>query len=281
MTLQEMRERKRELGYSNKYLAQKSGIPLSTIQKVLSGRTTSPRRDTILALETTLSEKETGETRKDALSTQTSSNASRTVPYSKVTAGSRPSLLKETSSAYDISFSPYTPKDIEALPDDVRAELIDGQIYSMGAPSRIHQHILVEVLFAVKNYIRSHHGSCQIYPSPFAVYLNGEEGQDLLEPDLSVICNPDRLHEKGCMGAPDWIMEIVSSSTESRDYGVKLFKYRAAGVKEYWIVHPDKRIVTVYHFDKTPEQAEIYTFEEEIPFSLFPGLSIRLADDLP
>ena len=190
-------------------------------------------------------------------------------------------MLKETSLAYDLSFPSYTPKEIEALPDDMRVELIDGQIYSMSAPSRIHQHILVEVLFAVKDYIRSHHGSCKIYPSPFAVYLNGEEGRDLFEPDLSIICNPDRLHEKGCMGAPDWIMEIVSSSTESRDYGVKLFKYRAAGVREYWIVHPEKQIVTVYRFDKNPEQVEIHTFEEEIPLSLFPNLSIRLADDLP
>ena len=100
----------------------------------------------------------------------------------------------------------YTIQDIEALPQDVRAELIDGQIYYMSAPAWIHQKIVVEILFVIKSHIKSNHGTCEVCPAPFGVYLNGKEGRDLLEPDLVVICNPDRLHDKGCMGAPDWVM---------------------------------------------------------------------------
>ena len=148
----------------------------------------------------------------------------------------------------------------------------------MAPPVRIHQAIITEVLFAVYSYIKSHNGGCKIYPAPFGVYLNGEEGRDLLEPDLVVICNPDRLHDKGCMGAPDWVMEVISPSTRSRDYAIKLFKYRTAGVREYWIVNPDKELITVYRFDQKPEVVDVYHFDEDVPFSIFPDLSIRLAD---
>ena len=104
MNIQEMREKKRELGFSNEYLAQKSGVPLSTVQKVLSGRTTSPRRSTLTALEAVLSEKEAGEPRKGASSAQSLSDTARAVRYSEAAAGSHPSMLKETSLAYDLSF---------------------------------------------------------------------------------------------------------------------------------------------------------------------------------
>ena len=257
MTIKEMQDRKRELGYTNELLSQISGVPLSTIQKILGGQTRSPRRTTILALEKALAGK------------------SRTFYPSP---DLRASVLRDPASSYGTAAEYHTIADIEALPEDERAELIDGQIYYMSAPLRVHQSIIVEILFAIKSHIRSHNGSCEVYPSPFGVYLNGEEGQDLLEPDLLVVCNPDILHQKGCMGAPDWVMEVVSPSTESRDYGIKLFKYRSAGVKEYWIVNPQKRIVTVYQFDRIPEIVNVYSFEETIPFALFPGLSVRPAD---
>ena len=93
-----------------------------------------------------------------------------------------------------------------------------------------------------------------------------------------VICNPDHIQQKGCMGAPDWVMEVISPSTKSRDYAVKLLKYRTAGVREYWIVNPDKRIINVYRFDQEPEAVDIYTFEEEITFSIYPDLSVKLSE---
>ena len=188
-------------------------------------------------------------------------------------------MLKEPAIPYgEATKNLYTIQDIEALPEDVRAELIDGQIYYMTPPVRIHQEIITEVLVAVHSYIKAHKGDCKIYPAPLGVYLNGETGRDLLEPDLVLICNHDRLHDKGCMGAPDWVMEVISPSTRSRDYAIKLFKYRTAGVREYWIVNPEKEIIHVYRFDQNPEVVDVYRFDEEVPFSIFPDLSIRLSD---
>ena len=258
MTIKEMQERKRELGFTNEMLSQASGVPLSTVQKVLGGITLSPRRSTVEALSAALSE-----TRKN--------------PGSYITDDSQPLLLHDPAAAYASKDRLYTIKDIEALPEDVHAELIDGKIYYMNPPVRIHQHIIVKMLVTISNYISDQNGSCEVYPSPFGVYLSGEIGRDLLEPDLVVICNPDCLHDKGCMGAPDWVMEVISPSTKSRDYAIKLFKYRTAGVKEYWIVNPEKRIVSVYLFGEE-EVVNIYGFDEVIPFGLFPELTVRLSD---
>ena len=122
----------------------------------------------------------------------------------------------------------YTIDDIYALPDGERAELIDGQIYMMAPPNTRHQVIVGELYATIRNYIKSKSGSCKPYVSPFAVFLN-EDNKNYVEPDLTVVCSPDKVDEKGCHGAPDWVIEVVSPATQSKDYGIKLFKYRMAG----------------------------------------------------
>ena len=121
----------------------------------------------------------------------------------------------------------YTTADIYALPDGERAELIDGQIYDMAPPSRTHQRITGEIYAEIRNYIKQNNGKCEVYLAPFAVFLN-EDDRTYVEPDISVICDSDKLNEKGCNGAPDWIIEIVSPSSQRMDYMTKLFKYRTA-----------------------------------------------------
>lgn len=176
-------------------------------------------------------------------------------------------LLKEHSCTID---------DIYALPAGQRAELIDGQIYGMAPPSTRHQIITGEMYATIRDYIRKGNGACRPYVSPFAVFLN-EDDKNYLEPDVSVICSPDKVDEKGCHGAPDWIIEVVSPATQSRDYGIKLFKYRTAGVREYWIINPMKEIVNVYDFEKDA-QTGLYSFDDVIPVSIYPGFSIRISD---
>ena len=134
---------------------------------------------------------------------------------------------------------------------------------------------------AVANYIRSRGGKCEVYIPPFAVFLMGDDST-YVEPDLSVICDPSKLDDRGCVGAPDWVVEVLSPSSTKMDCIKKLIKYREAGVKEYWIIHPEKRIVTVYLFseDEKKEAVTIYSFEDKIPSFLFPDLSICLADVL-
>jgi len=169
----------------------------------------------------------------------------------------------------------YTIKDIYSLPDGKRAELIDGQIYRMAPPSRKHQSMVHFFDRIIGNYIQEKKGECEIYPAPFAVFLN-EDDKNYVEPDISVICDKNKLTEQGCNGAPDWIIEVVSPGSKSMDYYKKLFKYCNSGVKEYWIVDPIKSRVTVYDFRK--ETTEEYTFTDKVKVGIYEDLEIDLSE---
>ena len=165
----------------------------------------------------------------------------------------------------------YTIDDIYALPDGERAELINGQIYYMAPPSRKHQDLSLEISGTIREYIRSHKGGCKVYAAPFAVYLDETSGT-YVEPDISVICDKNKLDERGCKGAPDWIIEIVSPSSKQLDYLVKLLKYQAAGIREYWIVDPMKNRTIVYNFEYN--SIDEYSFEDTVPTAIYKDLSI-------
>ena len=170
----------------------------------------------------------------------------------------------------------YTIEDIYALPDGQRAELIDGKLYMMAPPVRIHQKLVSQFTKVIGSYIDQNHGGCEVYPAPFAVFLN-EDNWNYVEPDLSIICDKSKLTEKGCNGAPDWIIEIVSPSTQQVDYGIKLFKYRTAGVREYWIVNPKTNIINVFDFECEQASGQ-YRFDETIPVCIYDTLSVRISD---
>lgn len=167
----------------------------------------------------------------------------------------------------------YTIHDIYALPDGERAELIDGQIYYMAPPSRKHQKISGYLYNKIYNYIEINNGTCEVYAAPFAVFLNDDD-TNYVEPDISVICDLSKLDDKGCHGAPDWVIEIVSPGSRPNDYMTKLFKYRMAGVREYWIVDPDKQMVMVYGFAK--DTVEQYFFHEDVPVGIYDGFTIKV-----
>lgn len=167
----------------------------------------------------------------------------------------------------------YTIDDIYALPDGERAELIDGKIYYMAPPSRRHQDIIFSLSRKIADYIDSRGGECKVYLAPFAVFLN-ENDKNYVEPDISVICDGSKLNDKGCAGAPDWIIEIVSPGSKHMDYFTKLFKYRTAGVKEYWIVDPEKKSVMVYRFEE--ETMEQYSFGDDVPVGIYEGFSVKV-----
>ena len=171
-------------------------------------------------------------------------------------------LLKENT---------YTIEDIYALPEGERAELIDGQIYYIAPPSRKHQRISTRLTSIIDRYIEDHQGQCQVYAAPFAVYLD-ESTNTYVEPDISVICDPNKLNDKGCNGAPDWIIEIVSPASKRMDYYTKLFKYRTAGVKEYWIVDPDKSRIIVYNFEQST--MDEYSFTDSVKAGIYNDLLI-------
>ena len=170
----------------------------------------------------------------------------------------------------------YTIDDIYALPEGQREELIDGQIYDMAPPSPMHQELVMELSATLRDYIKKNGGPCKVYPAPFAVFLN-EDDRNYVEPDISVICDSSKVDNRGYQGAPDFIIEIVSPSSQRMDYLTKLFKYRTAGVREYWIVNPLQRTVQVYSFEGTEDSSQ-YSFDDEITVTIYGDLKICVAD---
>lgn len=170
----------------------------------------------------------------------------------------------------------YTIDDIYDLPEGTRAELIDGQLYMMAPPSTIHQKLSGEIFTDIKNYIRLNNGPCQVFAAPFAVFLN-DDNDKYVEPDISIICDKNKIDDKGCHGAPDWIIEIVSPSSKRMDYYIKLASYRLAGVQEYWIIDPIKETIIVYDManDSGPT---IYSFNDKVKVNIYEDLSIDFKD---
>ncbi|MBO7675280.1 MAG: Uma2 family endonuclease [Atopobiaceae bacterium] len=170
----------------------------------------------------------------------------------------------------------YTADDYWALPEGARAELIDGELWDLASPSRTHQEIVVEVSTRLKNHIDSHGGSCKVYPAPFAVNLFADE-TTFVEPDISVVCDRGKLSERGCEGAPDFVVEVVSPSNPEMDYISKLNMYREAGVREYWICDPQRARVLAYRFD-TEAVMDTYAFSETVSAEIFPGFEVNFGD---
>ena len=169
----------------------------------------------------------------------------------------------------------YTIEYIYSLPEGQRAELIDGVIYNMSPPSVQHQRVSNYLSTEINLYIRSKKGSCEVFSAPFAVFLNADD-KTYVEPDISVICDKNKLNERGCNGAPDWIIEIVSPSSKHTDYVLKLLKYRNAGVREYWIVDPIWKSISVYNFEES--QVEHYTFQDKVKAGIYEDLEIDFSE---
>ena len=146
----------------------------------------------------------------------------------------------------------YTSEDYWNLPEGTRAELIDGKLYDMAPPSRIHQEISYQLSRVIGNYIAE-------------------------KPDISVICDPNKLTDRGCSGAPDLIIEIASPASSKMDYIKKNVLYLEAGVKEYWIVNPIKEWVTVYRYEEDVAPTN-YTFTQPITVGIYKDLTITIAD---
>ena len=169
----------------------------------------------------------------------------------------------------------YTTDDIYALPDGERAELIDGQIYMMGTPSRIHQKLVGQLSRIIGNYIESNHGSCEIYPAPFAVFIKKDD-KNYVEPDISVICDKNKLSDRGCEGAPDFIIEIVSPSSRRMAYYKKCALYAESGVREYWIVDPEKQRTMIYRYEDDAAPM-IVPFEQDLAVGIYNNFMINVS----
>ena len=255
MTIEEMRKRKKELGYTNEMISALSGVPAPTVQKILSGITAAPRFETLKALEKafTPTGKESPELRESS-------------PFYHRDAWE----LRESSFVYGSrKQGEYTIDDYYGLPEDRRVELIDGVIYDMASPSAVHQLISSEICSQLRSFIRSKGGSCIPFVAPFDVQLDMDD-RTMVQPDVLVVCDRSKLITRCLYGAPDLAVEILSESTRRKDMFLKLQKYRNAGVREYWIVDPDRRKVVVYDLAQD-ELPVIYGFEDSSPVGIFNG----------
>jgi Uma2 family endonuclease len=236
MTVQEMRERKKQLGYTNEMISDRSGVPLGTVQKIFSGETASPRYDTLLALESVFEPKQE---------------------------------MKETISSYYVPEKEYTIDDYYEMPDEMRVELIDGKFYDLGAPSVKHQLATGELFFQLTLFIKNNKGSCEVFIAPLDVRLD-LDNKTMLQPDVMVICDPKKTEEgKRVEGAPDFIAEVFSPNSIKIDFQLKYKKYKKAGVREYWMIDTENRTVYCSDFTQDKIVMEIHSFDDKIPVKIF------------
>ena len=262
MTLEEIRQKKKEYGYTNRQMAEKSGLPLATVQKVLGGTTRAPRYQTIQALASVFPEET--QYRKESVSTQ--------------------DRVREPGMAYSAQAHPkpryprqgsYTIDDYLALPDDQRAELIDGVIYDMSAPTTPHQLIGGEIHALLREFLLRKKGSCVPFIAPVDVQLD-KDNKTMVQPDVCVLCDRSKINRARIFGAPDFVVEVLSPSTKMKDILIKMKKYHSAGVREYWMVDPDAETVTKILYQPPTEELpdgdmkmEIYPFSTPVPVGIF------------
>lgn len=160
-----------------------------------------------------------------------------------------------------------TLEQYDAFPENRRAEVYDGVVYDMASPSQIHQTLSMELSNILYNYTKSKKRSCQVFSAPFDVKLT-DKPLTIVQPDIMVICNKDKLDGKRCNGAPDFIIEIVSPGNQSDDYIRKPYYYKTAGVREYWIVDPRRKTVTVNYFEGSMLNIQ-YSFDSAIKVNIY------------
>ena len=284
MTIEEIRFRKAELRMTNQMLSERSGVPLGTVQKVLGGGTASPRLATLLALERAL--------REDSGAASASASASgsaaasgrphfptegyrepdRTVSYD--VSSSVPETMVREKPEYQYGTSPdkiYTVADYYALPDERRVELIDGRFYDMAAPSYTHQLIVGRLFTQLLLQCDAHGSDCLVFQAPADVQLDCDD-YTMVQPDIFALCDRSRLNNRVYFGAPDLVIEVLSRSTKTKDRVLKRFKYKAAGVKEYWMIDPETRQILVCIFSPDAEdELHLYGFRDKIPVGISGG----------
>lgn len=243
MTIKEMQERKRELGYTYAQIAELSGVPVGTVQKVLGGITLTPRYETLMALEKVLGR---------------DTNDRGTF------------VLQEAHSLYGAKRQGmYDLEDYYSTPDDIRVELIDGVIYDMTAPTSVHQIIEGYIYSKLLQHVLEKGGKCLPMISPLDVQLDCDN-KTMVQPDVVIVCDRKKIIDRCVYGAPDFIIEVLSQSTKKKDSVIKLNKYLNAGVREYWMIDPVKKAVIVYDFAHD-EYPMLYGFDAKVPVGIWDG----------
>ena len=274
LTLDELKELKKESHYSYREIAEKSGVPLGTVQKVFGGITTSPRRSTIEALTKVLMEEPDDYLYREKINSYINA-------VNKDTGAGK---VSEMALEYEASESglddliehvlstkkagEFTIDDYYLISEKYRIELIDGEIFDMAAPVFSHQHIGGLVYYQMMNFRLQNYEKCIPAIAPLDVQLDADD-KTMVQPDLIVLCDIRKNQEKKIVGAPDFVLEVFSPSSRFKDRTRKHDKYKDAGVREYWMVDPLNQRVIVRDFEGGLDG--IYTFNQKVPVRISGG----------
>lgn len=302
MTIEEMKAIKKELGITYQQLCKASGIPISTLQKILGGVTENPRASTLFVIEDTLYTMKLNHDK--AAGTYHPKRYGTTVvrdgynSFAPFSYGSTAEQLPDDSTDERLSsyrqrvtashkeeHHVYTVTERESFPTDMRTEIIDGVLYDMASPTMFHQDIARYICRQLEDCIIKHGMPCHAFIAPADVQIDCDE-YTVVQPDVFIVCDESQITRKNIQGAPAFILEVFSPSTKSKDQFEKLGKYLKAGVQEYWTIDPSKKEVVVYDMrqenkvkDPNPifEELErcydtaVYHFGDRIPVLISEG----------
>ncbi len=289
-TINELNRIKKELGLSYQRISELTGVPLSTVQKVLGNQTEHPRESTLQALRRVLTQDHGGANapgyvypayrmgehisrdqellglvehsiHQPIYEVRENNNVYGTNPRNNLDPSSQPesNTLKKK----------FTVDDYFSLSEENRVELIHGVIYDMGSPTIRHQSIVTRICIAIDAFIQKNKGPCMTFAGPVDVQILADDST-MIVPDFLVICDKKKMQDGRIIGAPDFIVEVLSPSSRNRDSITKLALYAEAEVPEYWIVDPEKERVIVYTAsdDYSPN---VYSFGDKIPVGIYNG----------
>lgn len=285
MTVEELRERKKKLKLTTRDLALLADLPQGTVSKILTGETKNPSYLTIERLDAALEKEEmlarihayeqamqqyfaehpedAGNQRKfEKIYREKNHLNNAPIPYA---------LPREDTSEIQGNLALQTRKmtasALDQLGEQRGYELVDGHLILAEMAGVSHQRMVRKLGKQIDALISDNGGSCEVFDVGVNVFLD-EDDYTLVIPDIAVLCDASKICDKGIMGAPDWVIEVVSPSTRKMDYHKKLHKYMDAGVREYWIVDIDRHMVSVC-VNGEPMQITIYSFTEDIPVSIY------------
>ncbi len=292
MDIKELKLRKKALGLTTAQLAYLCELPIGTVSKIMTGETRNPSYLTIEKIDKVLSHEEMlARVRAyvDAILKYIEEHPEENVdqiqfekryrrehglddaplPYAKSMQNTGEDFRKFDGSLALSHRGNVTVQMLDEIGEDRRIELIDGHLIINEYPKMRHQMVVQNLGELIRDFIRAHDGKCKMFSVGVNVYLD-EDDYTLVGPDIVVLCDESRMNEMGIVGPPDWVIEVTSPSTRSRDYGKKMHKYMNAGVREYWIIDLEKEKVTTY-IEGEPMMAYVYDFKDEIPVYIYGG----------
>lgn len=290
MNISELKERKKELKLTTRQLAYLAELPVGTVSKIMTGETKNPSYITVEKLEKALLHKEMAsrieayrkafykylqenqddmdvDPKKFEEKYRSDNNLDNApIPFARKK-GINNSIEGNLAKSADYRI---TTSILGELEEDKFVELLDGKLIIGQAPGLEHQIIVQNLGKVFDKFIDENNGRCKVFNVGINIFLDEDE-YTMLIPDVVVVCDESRLDEKGIIGAPDFVIEVVSDSTRRIDYNEKMHKYMGAGVREYWIVDPKKERITVY-LEGEPMMVYVYGFDDEVPVEIYDGI---------